>query len=245
MGALLGGALEARFLWLALVVALAATRSAPALHELYAPYLDLIAEGTQGGSGGLVAKDSARTPAHAAALRHLEAVHAHAAAELAVQLEERADSKKFGGGRRALQRHGVAHLPNATAIEWALRTVLARSVSLPAGCPPSAPQSLPDLVNDIVSEGGSAALIPTLVPILDMLNHPPPAGQDVNAPGLPGNTQIFTGVEGGRGGRPCIVLVAAHAIDAGTALNTEYNRSTVAALTDPQQWALTQFRFGF
>ena len=234
-----GGEAEAQHLWLAAAVAcLVAARGAgpsptPGLglavsaevEAGWGPYLDLLPAAVPPSA------DVATRQRDAAAAALLTPPEQAQLAALAAA--GRAEMDKLGRllRRRAAKTRYNGVLPSPAALEWAQRVVWSRALLLPAGCAPTMPRSIEEWAAELEETdaaaddpstadggggGGGAPMLPAMIPIMDMVNAPPPGGA--------GNCELATaeavGVPHGAAAR--VVLRATAAVAAGDELVAPY-----------------------
>lgn len=88
------------------------------------------------------------------------------------------------------RRRGVprALCPSTEALTLAYRTVMQRAVLLPWNCEPSAPGDIAELI----ASSPEIALLPSLVPIIDMIQPAPPSEEEEKRRGGSSNCLLFT-----------------------------------------------------
>lgn len=221
-----------RYLWLA--AALAATAVSPRHRAPFLPYFRMLPKSVAALFSAPAAQMFPKLPpAEQTAFLDAQRHGDHVVSLTAAAFQE-----------FAVRRRLTADVPQRGAIEWAYRTVMSRAIPIPIHCEPSAPQELLEFLAP--PSGGDAGddnnasdapdYVPSLVPLIDLVNAPSQEGEGANCQLYTCEAQLRA--DGGAGGvaEKLIVIAAARPLAAGTELLMRYETSSPGA---------SLYRFGF
>lgn len=258
----------AEYFWLASVLSLAS--SSPHFMQSYGPFLEILpAPAEHNALRAATRLTLSQNPADLTVCNDFDDIKANTSKT--ASLVSRLLRKYVRHTVRKEKRGALCALATAEGIFGCHDTVISRGIDIPWGCKPSAPNDLTTFLEEqerLIEEGSRAAVhavIPTLVPVIDLIN----SGHDSIAPGEPAdgasetddaaankmesqsNCEIFTcQFNPNKGERSCgyrsgsrdvldkrrIVLCASKDIASGSELLMDYNCGDKAA---------SAFRFGF